>query len=225
MSTININTTLNDLETNASNNVAYFYFQLADISIKVDPKAFLSTMVVVNGGEVNLEDVAKLYQVDDYTAAVAPDDKKNMVALIKALKISHPEFDLEQSSIEADGETTHYLLCHMADVNDDRYKIYIDSINTRYDATMTKLQVEIDKTRAKLAKDLVGASAELLQTVEDRIADVEDYCKTGCETSRQEKFAEIEAGHKRYLDSQVEKQQRSSEQQQSRDASLSISME
>ncbi len=223
---VNIDDVLSELEGKIGGYAAYYYYQMSDITVKVNPNAFLSTVVTVDGSEQNLEDVASIYQKDEYTAIIAPNEERNIIAIIKALKISHPEYDLEEESkTDDDGKEVRYMLCHMAEVNEDRYNIYVDAINTKYEATMLKINTLLDAARVKLAKHLVGASAETIEQTNDRIKDDEDYGNNVCTTTRDNKLKEVDEGYKVYLERVSGEEQEKAEKQQSRDASLTIDME
>lgn len=225
MDIVKLDSLVSGYEGKMSGNSVHYFFQMSDISIKVNPTAFLSTTVLVDSKENNLEDVCDIYQADEYKVSIVPKSPKYIIAIIKALKLSHPEYRLEDASYmdESKGEEVRYLECHMADVNDDRYDIYKDAINTKYDAVMSKLKLMSQEVKVSVGRELAGAPIEVIKLYNDKIANIESSSYKSCETTRDTKLKEIEDGHKEYLEKNAEKIAEQKQKEQSREASLRAS--
>ena len=126
----NINELLEETKGKLNGFTMLYYFHLCNLCIKADPMALLSATVELNGGELNLEDVADAGMADEYTFVITPRSAEYIFPICKAIKLEHPEFKMEekqeQNPLTDEQETVIYYT--MPEVNEDRRDVCMDYI-------------------------------------------------------------------------------------------------
>ena len=215
MSDKSVNEIFNETKSKLNGYAMLFYFHLANICIKADPLALLSTTVEIDGAELNLEDVADAGLADDYTFYITPRAAEYVFPVCKAVKMAHPEFKVEEkverNELSDEEETVIYYT--MPIVNEDRRDVCNDFIKTEYDVIAAKMDVAFTAGSAKIVAAMAGAEAEALDRVKEKLQEVYDQHKQMCDKFRDEKIQEVEEAYRKYLSEQTEKSKQAEEKQ------------
>ena len=113
MSNKSINELFDETKQKMNGHTMLYYFHLSNLCVTADPMALLSSTVKIDNKDFNLEDVATVSIPNDKQFAVLPKDKEYLAPIIKAIKLEHPEFEIEE--IEADIE-----------VLSDNFEVFVD---------------------------------------------------------------------------------------------------
>lgn len=224
----NINELLEETKGKLNGFTMLYYFHLCNLCIKADPMALLSATVELNGGELNLEDVADASMADEYTFAITPRSAEYIVPICKALKLEHPEFKMEekqeQNPLTEEQETVIYYT--MPEVNEDRRDVCMDYIKARYELATTKMELAYSAGSAKISAKMAGAPAESIEKVKEELENIYNQHKDMCDKFREDKIKEVEEGYQRYLSAQSEQSKQKAETQaaEGKDSLFSMNM-
>lgn len=203
-------------------------FHLANLCIKADPMALLSATIIIEGNEMNLEDVATVSLADERTFAITPKEPDYLFPVCKAIKLEHPEFEMEEKTekneITNEEETVIYYT--MPTVNEDRRDVCMDYIKVRYEAITAKMEVVFSSHTAKIVSKMVGTSAEQLDAVKEKLQEIYDWHMNLCKQFREEKEKEVEDAYQEYLKTATEKTKQTEEKKaaEGKEAMFSINM-
>ena len=140
------NKTINELfdETKQKMNghAMLFYFHLSNLCITADPMALLSATIKIEGKELNLEEVASVAIPNDKQFAITAKDKEYVLPITKAIKLEHPEFEIEEKTEknEITGEDEIVIYYTMPKMNKERHDVCLEYIKAQFDITNTKLE-------------------------------------------------------------------------------------
>ena len=95
MSNKSINELFDETKQKMNGHTMLYYFHLSNLCITADPMALLSSTVKIDGQDLNLEDVANVAIPNDKQFAIMPKDAEYLLPITKAIKLEHPEFELE----------------------------------------------------------------------------------------------------------------------------------
>ena len=224
----NINELLEETKGKLNGFTMLYYFHLCNLCIKADPMALLSATVELNGGELNLEDVADAGMADEYTFAITPRSAEYIVPICKAIKLEHPEFKMEekqeQNPLTDEQETVIYYT--MPEVNEDRRDVCMDYIKARYELATTKMELAYSAGSAKISAKMAGAPAESIEKVKEELENIYNQHKDMCDKFREDKIKEVEEGYQRYLSAQSElsKQKAETQAAEGKDSLFSMNM-
>ena len=224
----NINELLEETKGKLNGFTMLYYFHLCNLCIKADPMALLSATVELNGGELNLEDVADAGMADEYTFAITPRSAEYIFPICKAIKLEHPEFKMEekqeQNPLTDEQETVIYYT--MPEVNEDRRDVCMDYIKARYELATTKMELAYSAGSAKISAKMAGAPAESIEKVKEELENIYNQHKDMCDKFREDKIKEVEEGYQRYLSAQSElsKQKAETQAAEGKDSLFSMNM-
>ena len=177
-----------------------FNYRMTNLCVKVEP--LMPVTVILANAEYNLEEVADIIRVDDYSIDVYPKNQNNLQQVIEGIFDVHPEFKMELKTDKAEteeGEDKHHALYTMPEVNKDRRDLLNDLTKTFHkecqvnlDATYAELQVRLLEPYTKMSPAEVDEARQGFENVFNK-------AKETCDKLLQLKLNEIEEGYQRYL--------------------------
>lgn len=192
-----------------------YHFHLSNLCIKADPMALLSATIEIDDRELNLEDVATVSIPEEKVFAVTPKDPDYLFPICKALKLEHPEFEMEEKTeknVFTDKEET-VIYYTMPTVNEDRRDACMDYIKVRYEAIAAKIDTAHAAHSAKISAKMAGASAENIDAVKDKIQEIYDWHMNLCKQLREDKEKEVEDAYQEYLKTATEQVEQTKEKE------------
>lgn len=228
MSKKDVNQLIQEAQQKMNGYAMLFYFHMSNLCIKADPMALLSAIVEVNGSEMNLEEVATINLPDEKRFAITPNHSEYLFPICKAIKFTHPEFEMEEkverNEITDEEETVIYFT--MPTVNEDRRDICVDYIKTRFEAITLKIDTVLSTHTAKIMVQMVGASAENINALKEKLQEIYDWHTNLCKQFREDKEKEVEEAYQEYLKTaaQEAKQTEEKEAAQGEDTLFSMNM-
>lgn len=217
---------LREVQQKMSGYAVFMNYQFMHFSVKAEPAALLSVEVELSGESMNLEDVADVAIPEDDQFALIPKDQDSLFAICKAVAQVHPDYKIEQKSMneedensdeaESEGEDDKYVLCTMPEVNDDRHDAGMDYVKTIYEEMTAKIEATNAAYDVKIAKQLIGAKPEEIDEAKEQLKKLYDQIMDTCKSYREEKEKQIETAHQEYLAKKSELEQAESERQAAR---------
>lgn len=178
-----------------------FNYHLLNLCIKAEPVSLLSIAVEIDDAVMNLEEVSSLGLVDEYQFAITPEENSYVFPICKALKMEHPEFEidqkLEKSQFSDEMDTIIYV--KMPEVNEDRYEACIDYIDFRYEAAVTKSDALYAESAVKATKAMQGAELKYIEAANEKLKEIYDWYKDFVDNLKADKLKEVEEGYQKYL--------------------------
>ena len=227
------NKTINELfdETKQKMNghTMLFYFHLSNLCITADPMALLSATIKIEGKELNLEEVASVAIPNDKQFAITAKDKEYVLPITKAIKLEHPEFEIEEKTEknEITGEDEIVIYYTMPQMNKERHDVCLEYIKAQFDITNTKLEAIFSQGSAKVALKMTGASEENIKLAKDTLKEIYDWHTDTLKKLKEDKEKEVEDAYQTYLTSEQAENKASLEKQAAEgvDSVFSMSME
>lgn len=213
------NKTINELfdETKQKMNghAMLYYFHLSNLCITADPMALLSATIKIEEQDLNLEDVAIVSIPNDKQFAIIPKDAEYLLPITKAIKLEHPEFEMEEKTEkdEITGEDNIVIYYTMPKMNKERHNVCMDYIKTQFDITNTKLEAIFSQGSTKIALKMANASEENMQLAKDKLQEIYDWHTNTIKKLREDKEKEVEDAYKAFLTSEQEENKATQEKQ------------
>ena len=213
------NKTINELfdETKQKMNghAMLFYFHLSNLCITADPMALLSATIKIEGKELNLEDVATVSIPNDKQFAVLPKDKEYLAPIIKAIKLEHPEFEIEEKTEkdEITGEDNVVIYYTMPAMKKERHDVCMEYIKAQFDVTNTKLEAIFSQGSAKVALKMANASEENMQLAKDKLQEIYDWHMGTVKKLKEDKEKEVEEAYQAFQTGEQEESKATEEKQ------------
>ena len=228
MSEKTVHNLLDDAKQKMNGFVMLYYFHLTNLCIEADPMALLSATIVIDGQEMNLEDVADVSLPNNKQFGVTPKDPEYLYPICKAIKLEHPEFKMEEK-IEEDPITKEeqtVIYYTMPVVNEDRRDVCMDYIKMRFEATNTKLEAILAQTTAKVTAKMMGANTENINAAKEKLEEIHEWHSNMVSKIRKDKEKEVEEAYQEYLKTATEqaKQAEEKEAAQGEDTLFSMNM-
>ena len=199
------NKTINELfdETKQKMNghAMLYYFHLSNLCVTADPMALLSATIKIEEQDLNLEDVAIVSVPNDKQFAIIPKDAEYLLPITKAIKLEHPEFEMEEKTEkdEITGEDNIVIYYTMPKMNKDRHNICMEYIKTDFDLTNSKLEAIFSQGSAKIALKMSNASEENIKLAKDKLQEIYDWHTNTIKKLREDKEKEVEDAYKAFL--------------------------
>ena len=225
------NKTINELfdETKQKMNghTMLFYFHLSNLCITADPMALLSATIKIEGKELNLEEVASVAIPNDKQFAITAKDKEYVLPITKAIKLEHPEFEIEEKTEknEITGEDEIVIYYTMPQMNKERHDVCLEYIKAQFDITNTKLEAIFSQGSAKVALKMTGASEENIKLAKDTLQEIYDWHTDTLKKLKEDKEKEVEDAYQAYLTSEQAENKASLEKQAAEGFDQVFSME
>ena len=193
----------------------FMNYQFMHFGVKAEPAALLSVEVELGGESMNLEDVADVAIPEEDQFALIPKDQDSLFAICKAVAQAHPDYKIEQKSMneeeessdgaESEEEDDKYVLCTMPD--------YVKAV---YEEMTAKIEAANAAYDVKIAKQLVGAKPEEIDEAKEELKKLYDQIMETCKSYREEKEKQIETAYQEYLTKKAESEKAESERQAAR---------
>ena len=229
MSNKSINELFDETKQKMNGHTMLYYFHLSNLCITADPMALLSSTVKIDGQDLNLEDVANVAIPNDKQFAIMPKDAEYLLPITKAIKLEHPEFELEEKTEkdEITGEDNVVIYYTMPEMKQERHDVCMEYIKAQFDVTNAKLEAIFSQGSAKVALKMNGASEENLQLAKDKMQEIYDWHANTLKKLREDKEKEVEDAFQAYLAGEQEETKASEEKQAAEgvDSVFSMSME
>ena len=180
-----------------------FNYRMSNLCVKVEPTALMPVTVILANAEYNLEEVADIIKVDDFSIDVYPKNQNNLQQVIDGIFDVHPEFKMELKTDKAEtegGEDKHHAFYTMPEVNKERRDLLNDLTKTFHkecqlnlDATYAELQVRLMEPYTKMSPAEIDEARQGFENVYNK-------AKEMCDKLQQLKLNEIEEGYQRYFE-------------------------
>lgn len=180
-----------------------FNYRMTNLCVKVEPTALMPVTVILANAEYNLEEVADIIKVDDFSIDVYPKNQNNLQQVIDGIFDVHPEFKMELKTDKAEtegGEDKHHAFYTMPEVNKERRDLLNDLTKTFHkecqlnlDATYAELQVRLMEPYTKMSPAEIDEARQGFENIFNK-------AKEMCDKLLQLKLNEIEEGYQRYFE-------------------------
>lgn len=180
-----------------------FNYRMSNLCVKVEPTALMPVTVILANAEYNLEEVADIIKVDDFSIDVYPKNQNNLRQVIDGIFDVHPEFKMELKTDKAEtegGEDKHHAFYTMPEVNKERRDLLNDLTKTFHkecqlnlDATYAELQVRLMEPYTKMSPAEIDEARQGFENIFNK-------AKEMCDKLLQLKLNEIEEGYQRYFE-------------------------
>ena len=223
-----INERFDETKQKMNGHAMLFYFHLSNLCITADPMALLSATIKIEGKELNLEDVATVSIPNDKQFAVLPKDKEYLAPIIKAIKLEHPEFEIEEKTEkdEITGEDNVVIYYTMPAMKKERHDVCMEYIKAQFDVTNTKLEAIFSQGSAKVALKMANASEENMQLAKDKLQEIYDWHIGTVKKLKENKEKEVEEAYQAFQTGEQEESKATEEKQAAEgvDSVFSMSM-
>lgn len=215
MSNKSINELFDETKQKMNGHTMLYYFHLSNLCVTADPMALLSSTVKIDYKDFNLEDVATVSIPNDKQFAVLPKDKEYLAPIIKAIKLEHPEFEIEEKTEkdEITGEDNVVIYYTMPAMKKERHDVCMEYIKAQFDVTNTKLEAIFSQGSAKVALKIANASEENMQLAKDKLQEIYDWHTNTLNKLKEDKEKEVEDAFQAYLAGEQEENKASEEKQ------------
>lgn len=180
-----------------------FNYRMSNLCVKVEPTALMPVTVILANAEYNLEEVADIIKVDDFSIDVYPKNQNNLQQVIDGIFDVHPEFKMELKTDKPEtegGEDKHHAFYTMPEVNKERRDLLNDLTKTFHkecqlnlDATYAELQVRLMEPYTKMSPAEIDEARQGFENIFNK-------AKEMCDKLLQLKLNEIEEGYQRYFE-------------------------
>lgn len=194
---------LNQLSDRHQGYVAALNYRYLNLCIKAEEASLLPVQVVIENEVRNIEEVAYAGKKDgdEYSLYVAPKILDDLIPLSEAVLRVHPEFKLEgiRETVDAgDGQGAQevsYLKFTMPEVNDDRYDVLKEGVDTFYNMCKADMTAASAEAEARLAVLGIDEKPEDLDNLKKAVDEVNEMWAKKRDELRDEKLKEIEEAH------------------------------
>ena len=216
---------LGEAKSKMNGYVALLSFRYSNLCVKADPVALLPVLVIIDGEEKNIEEVAEVSIPKDDVLAVMPKDSELLFDIGKGVKKAHPEFKMDLVRKEGcDDEDDKYLTFTMPEVNKDRHDVLEEGVDGLHDQCKARVNLVLDQYGVKIAKYMAGADAESIDYVKDQLKGLHKFFDDLMEKLTKGKKQEIEDAYQLYLAEQQQKEQEAQEQDAAHGSGMGMSM-
>ena len=179
-----------------------FNYRMTNLCVKVEPTALMPVTVILANAEYNLEEVADIIKVDDFSIDVYPKNQNNLQQVIDGIFDVHPEFKMELKTDKAEtegGEDKHHAFYTMPEVNKDRRDLLNDLTKTFHKECQANLDAAYAELQVRLVEPYTKMSPAEIDEARQGFENVFNKAKEMCDKLLQAKLDEIEEGYQRYL--------------------------
>lgn len=215
--------------------VALVNYRYMNLCVEAEPAALLSVTVEVDGMKLDVENVVDVScpQKDQFALYPKVNDPSLIFDICKAVKTSHPEFDVDVKDMEdydedekEEDEDQKYILLTMPKVNKDRHDFINKGVDTLQKACQAKLDFIFQDYVAKVTAKLAIGNPEELDEAKEELQNLLDEHKKMLDGYSDDKKAEVEEAYQRYLEEQEQKEaeRQEAEEAQGKDKVFSMKM-
>lgn len=202
---------LSEAQKKMSGYAALCNYRLSNLCVKAEPVALLSISVKVEGQDLPIEKVAQACNAEgrDDQYEIFPLEQEFLIPLVKGIKESHPEFDLDIKSLgddddSAEVESEKYIIATVPVINKDRHDAMMQGVKLFSDVCNGQLEAVFTRYTAEITVKLAGASREEIDEVKDSLQDLHDKHKELVQQFCAEKEKEIEDAYAAWQAEQAE---------------------
>lgn len=223
---------LDEAQKKMSGYAALFNYQLHNLSIKAEPEALLSISVDLDEDEVPIEKVARARNAEgrDDQFEIFPLAQDLLFYVVKGIKESHPEYDLDIRDVD-DGEEMEedegkdqYILATMPVVDDDRHDVLTDAVDTLTNGCKAMMDATLTYYTTQVSLILAGSPPEELDEVKDALKEMFDTADGLCQQFHDGKMKEIEDAYQHYLAKKAEQEAKEQEEQAAHNEQAGLQM-
>jgi ribosome recycling factor len=205
--------------------VALLSFRYSNLCVKADPVALLPVLVIIDGEEKNIEEVAEVSIPKDDVLAVVPKDSELLFDIGKGVKKAHPEFKMDLVQKEgSDDEDDKYLTFTMPKVDKDRHDLLEEGVDGLHDQCKARVDLVLEQYGVKIAKAMEGADIESIDYIKNQLQELHKFFDDLMEKLTKGKKQEIEDAYQLYLAEQQQKEQEAQEQDAAHGSGMGMSM-
>ena len=199
--------------------------RFGNLCVKSDITALLPVTVVIDGEELNIEEVADVGKQDDNVLAVIPKDRDDLYDIGKGIMKAHPEFKMDtvQNKNSSD-EDDKYLIFTMPDMDDERHKKLHSGVNGLHDQCQLRIDAVHDVYAARIFKELKDADSKAIDSAKDKLEEIYSFYNNMIDTLSNDKLKEIEDAYQSYKTKEQQKEQDLREQEQAHGTNKGQSM-
>ena len=220
---------LADAKAQLSGYAALLNYRFMNLCVKAEAPALLSVTVEVGHNSLDFEKTAMARNAPgrDDQFEIYPLDHSLFFAVSKGIMKVHPEFLLEEKSIEgSEDEDDKFILATMPVVNKDRRDALMNGVSVLSDECKANMDVAYSKYLGQIMTKLVGAPPQEIDEAKDEMQSLYDEHSKLCKEYREEKEKEIEEAYQRYTtkQSEADAMQQEKDAAYGRDKALSMRM-
>lgn len=191
-----------------------FSFRLLNLCVKSQPAILLPAAVQVKGMQQTIEDVAKVGVRSEKLLDIYPFHEDLITPIGRAVAEIHPELKQTIKTVptEEQDKEFKYLQLTMPEVDDNRYKILMDGVDTFYDAA--KAQIDAAKTKyvASMEKEMFGQPKDAIDEARQAFDSLYNQHMDMIGKTADDKRKEIDEANQQYKEQQAQKEQSQLEQ-------------
>lgn len=183
-------------------------FRLMNLCVKAEPASLLPVVVLFNGNEKKIEEVANVGIKADDQLDVYPFHEDLIIPIGKAILDAHPEFkqSLETAKIPKHEKELKFIRLTMPEVDDARRKVLLEGVDTFHDATKGQFDVAKTKYNIRIEKELYNATKDEIEEAKNRFDELYDQYSKSVDKTVGDKKNEIEEAYKLWQQKKLEKQ-------------------
>ena len=138
-----------------------------------------------------------------------PTYDEDILAISKAIAMSHPEFKQERQNLKVeldDGQNVdvEYILLTMPEVDDNRYDVLKQATNAMYEECKVQMEAAKTQVEAQIAILAADEKPEEIDKVKNAIKELNKTWTEKRDQLHEDKLKEIEDAHDKYLQEQAE---------------------
>lgn len=196
---------------------AMLAYRFCNLCVKAEEVALLPIVVMIEGEDKKLEEVATLAKKDDYTFYIIPHYEDDLQAVGRGIFAVHPEFKQKLDNMEVDSADDRgqerrmnipYIVATMPEVDNNRYDVLKQGVDFFYNECKLQMDKAIATTNKKLAPLLQGESKDDIESVANAIDNLKKESSEKCEKLLKDKQQEIEDAHNKWLAEKNESDQK-----------------
>lgn len=222
---------LDDAQKKMSGYAALYNYRLHNLCVKANAEALLSISVDLDGVKLPIEKVARARNPKDRDDQfeIYPDDREVLFPLVKGIKESHPEFDLDIRDVdvdenEAEEDKMKYILATMPVVDDNRHDALTEGVKTLSGLCDGKMEGTFARCVADIAVRLADAPPDELDEAKDALQELYDKHKELVKQFTDDKEQEIEDAYAAWQAAQAEKEAKQQEEEAAHNAMAGLQM-
>ena len=197
---------------------AMLTYRYMNLCIKAEEASLIPVTVVIEGEGKRLEEVTNIAKDGEYAFKVFPTYDEDILAISKAIAMSHPEFKQERQNLKVeldDGQNVdvEYILLTMPEVDDNRYDVLKQATNAMYEECKVQMEAAKTQVEAQIAILAADEKPEEIDKVKNAIKELNKTWTEKRDQLHEDKLKEIEDAHDKYLQEQAEAEQKLQEEQ------------
>jgi len=215
--TFEILNSLNGLENKLMGYTALLSYRYLNLCVKSTPVSLLSTKVIIDGKESNLEKVAKVAVPNDTQLYLVPIEKTLIPHICKAVLLEHPEFkhEIQDASASGDGSQQMIVLT-VPPVDKDRKDAILDMVDALYKDCDVRMKAEYDLTAAKISVSSLPLPEESRKEAKEELKKLYDNFVNAANQTKEDKVKEVNDAYAHYCEEHKEEESRTMEDREAK---------